>query len=195
MMSKGYVASGIYGEGGVIAENRRYNAEVKKLYSGVVQEDNGSDVKGVGLSEGDIKAIADAVYDRILPMIDEAKLTHERGMLVGMPRIGRYMATKGRHGKTMVVGPQTLRRWWMELGLPLSKTPQGNWCIMKSQVDKWVYDRGVLMRKLKELGYKVSNYHGKKGYIYDAPPEWYKQAEVDHATKEVIKDRLRGVMG
>lgn len=142
-----------------------------------------------------IDAIVDKLYEKLRPEFEFAYARQDRGLLIGMTEIGRYLATISVRRKARPVTYQTLRRWWSKLGLPLSKTPQGNWCVTKSGLDRWIYDRGVLMRKLKSLGYKIACGRGKDGYIYDAPPEWFKPEEVAHARRELIKDRIRADSG
>ncbi len=141
-----------------------------------------------------IEAIADAVLEKLLPLLNQIDIKTDVGVLVGTPQIARYMGLKSNYlpsGNTVGVHSSTLKRWYNELGFPMCKNPRGRWWIMKSAVDRWMFERGMLMRKLKQLGYKCVSGIGRGGFTSDAPPERYKAEEIAHATREIIKDRTR----
>lgn len=147
------------------------------------------------LGQKDIDLIVDGVYKKLQPEFELAYNAQKRGMLVGMHDIGSYMAVKSLRYGTKPLSQQCLRRWHSKLGLPLCKSPLNTWWTTKALIDQWVYKRGMLMRKLNELGYKVLSGCGTDGYVGDAPPERYKPHEREHAMREMAKDRVRGSIG
>jgi hypothetical protein len=154
------------------------------------QSDDSPDFRGL------IEAIADAVCKKLLPILKQINDKNDVGVLVGAYQISRYMGLKYTLRKTgsnsaLGVHSSTLKRWYRELGFPLNKNPRGRWWITKTAVDKWMFERGTLMRKLKELGYKCVSGVGKGGYTHDAQPEKYKPEERAHAARELIKDRVK----
>ncbi len=143
-----------------------------------------------------IEAVADAVCEKLKPILDQIDEKNEVGVLVGSYQIARYMGLKhtlrkrGSNG-AMCVDSQTLKRWYDTKSFPMNKNFKGRWWITKTAVDRWMSGRGMLMRKLKQLGYKCVSGIGKGGFTSDAQPEKYKPEEVSHAIREIIKDRVR----
>ena len=130
-----------------------------------------------------IEAIAEAVCDRLEPILKQIDEKNDVGVLVGTYQISRYMGLKHNlnNGGGKGVHSQTIKRYYRELGFPMCKSPRGRWWITKSAVDRWMFERGMLMRKLKELGYKCVSGVGKGGFTSDAQPERYKAEEIAHA--------------
>jgi hypothetical protein len=140
-----------------------------------------------------IEAIAEAVCDRLEPILKQIEEKNDVGVLVGAYQISRYIGLKHNlnNGGGKGVHSQTIKRWYNTKGFPMNKNPKGKWWITKTAVDRWMFERGMLMHKLKQLGYKVASARGRAGFTSDAPPEKYKPEEIAHATREIIKDRTR----
>ncbi len=112
---------------------------------------------------------------RLEPILKQIDEKNDVGVLVGSYQISRYMGLKytlnSSGGKG--VHSQTIKRWYNTKGFPMNKNPNGRWWITKTAVDRWMFERGMLMRKLKQLGYKCVSGVGKGGFTSDAPPERY----------------------
>jgi hypothetical protein len=77
-----------------------------------------------------IKAVADAVCEKLKPILDQIDSKNDVGVLVGSYQIARYMGLKhtlrkcGSNG-TMSVHSQTLKRWYETKGFPMNKRIPG----------------------------------------------------------------------
>lgn len=139
-----------------------------------------------------IDAIVDGVFKKLEDRIDRYANLSQKGVLVGSFEIGRYMGLTVRNRFQSSV---TLKRWRDKLGFPMNKyTVSNKWWITKSLIDKWMYERHILMLKLRELGYYTTSRRGKRGYSYNNAPERHKPEEIAHARREILKDRLRSRM-
>lgn len=132
-----------------------------------------------------VDVIVEGVLRKLVPILEAIKDRQDRGVLVGTREIGRYMG----------VGSGAISNWYKNKGFPLSKNAKGKWWITKGMADRWMYERCILMRKLYELGYRTVSGMGSGGYLSYAQPEKYTQVERDHASREILKDRLNSQVG
>ncbi len=157
----------------------------------------------VGLYEEFVCEVANAVCDRLWPELNRIANHSGVGVLKGKRAIARYMGlsipedrpgyvkrTSGSFGYNV-----TIDRWYRNKGFPLCKSPDGRWWTTKTQIDTWMYERGMLMRKAVEVKMGLPHKTGRGGYYYTAPPERYSREQRDELTRLVLKDRVMASLG
>lgn len=130
-----------------------------------------------------VEAISVRVLEKMQPWMDRMLLRESSGLLIGTYAIGVYL-------NRPKLRPYTLLKWYTEYGMPLSKGRKGRWEAMKSNLDKWFFDRGMVMRKAAELGYidKTAHWHTTNKYF---APECLTDEEHSTCVREMQKDQVR----
>jgi hypothetical protein len=74
-----------------------------------------------------IEAIAEAVCDRLEPILKQIEEKNDVGVLVGAYQISRYIGLKHNlnNGGGKGVHSQTIKRWYNTKGFPMNKNPKG----------------------------------------------------------------------
>jgi len=129
--------------------------------------------------------------DRLRPVIaQKIGRWSQEGSLVGCTEIGKYLSVmRGKKGRPL--RSPLIIRMFKESGLPVCKNRRGLWWTTKNLLDRWMYERCVLQRKLYDLGYACAVGRGYKGFTPFSPIERYKPEWVAHARREIEKDRVR----
>ncbi len=130
-----------------------------------------------------IEAISDRVVEKLVPVIARLEDKQDSGVLVGAYQISRYVG----------IGMPTVVRWYETQGFPMDKTGRGRWRVTKAAVDRFFFGRGVMMRKLVELGCEPIPGHTGK-FKKNPPPERFTTEQRAHAMKEIIKGKARGAV-
>jgi len=108
-----------------------------------------------------------------------------RGVLVGR-EICKYMGLK-YHSRMITM--------LYRKGMPMDKDSRGRWRTTAGLIEKWIYERGIMMRRLEKMEKYVVSGNGRGGYSKHACRlESYRPEDRAEAMREIKRERVRWVV-
>jgi hypothetical protein len=90
--------------------------------------------------------IVQRVCEKLVPMLEEILDSHKVGVLVGAMNISKFLGLSDKRGNG------TLYKWYKYKGLPMQKSPSGDWFASKEQLIGWMRGLEKYQRTATKLG-------------------------------------------
>ncbi len=137
-----------------------------------------------------VDAISDRVVEKLEPLLDGIYNESRVGVVVGRDANGRWLGRSRKgNSSSKPYSYISVSRWYQHKGLPLFKTPQGEWAASKANLDSWFFERGQITRMANKLRIGRPHVNCKSGIRYNLSPEQLTLEEMDEIDRE--RQRLR----